>query len=95
MVVTLSGTEISGSPYTVKIDPAASNPSSCIFTSAPTTHDAGEVYTTTIQSRDSWNNLAIYTTSDSFSITFTRSDGGGSQTLTTTAVHLSAGVYRA
>jgi hypothetical protein len=93
MVVTLTGTEISGSPYSVIVDPAASDPATSSFVSAPTTHTAGEVYTNTIQSRDTWSNLAIYTTSDSYSITFTRSDGGGSELLTTTAIHQSAGVY--
>jgi hypothetical protein len=48
-----------------------------------------------MQSRDSWNNMAIYTSTDSYIITFTNSDGIGSQTLTTTAVHTSAGVYQA
>jgi hypothetical protein len=93
MVVTFTGTEISGSPYSVTVDPASTNPTTSSFVSAPTTHTAGEVYTNTIQSRDTWSNLAIYTTTDSYSITFTRSDGGGSEVLTTTAVHQSVGVY--
>jgi hypothetical protein len=39
--------------------------------------------------------MAIYTTTDSYSITFTRNDGLGSEELTTTSVHQSSGVYRA
>jgi hypothetical protein len=95
MVVRLSGTEISGSSYSVVVDPISSEPVSCIFTSNPSTTIAGEVYTVTIQSRDIYNNNGIYTTSDSYRISFTRSDGGGPEQLTTTAVHQSAGVYRA
>jgi hypothetical protein len=48
-----------------------------------------------IQSRDTWDNLAIYNTADSYSIVFTRNDGLGSETLSTTAYHTSLGVYRA
>jgi hypothetical protein len=40
----------------------------------------------TMQSIDTWGNLAIYTTSDIYTITFTRSDDGGSEMLTTEAV---------
>jgi hypothetical protein len=93
MVVRLTGTEISGSPYTVTVNPASTDPATSSFVSAPTTHIAGEVYTNTIQSRDTFNNDATFTTTDSYSITFTRSDGGGSELLTTTAIHQSAGVY--
>jgi len=51
-------------------------PNKCTFSSAPTTHIAGQVYSVTVQSRDS-SSVALGTTSDSYSITFTRSDGGG------------------
>jgi hypothetical protein len=87
MVVTLTGTEISGSPYSVTVYPASTNPTTSSFVLAPATNIAGEIYANTIQSRDTWYNLAIYTTTDSYSITFSRSDGGGSEMLTTTAVH--------
>jgi hypothetical protein len=95
MIVTLTGTYISGAPYTVTVNPAASIASTTSFISTPKTNIAGEVYTNTLQCRDTWSNDGIYTTSDSYAITFTRSDGGGSEQLTTTAVHQSAGVYRA
>jgi len=71
-----------------------SHPSNCIFSSNPTTNIAGEVYSVTMQSRDT-SNVALDASSDSYSITFTRSDVGGSEELTTTAVYQSAGVYKA
>jgi hypothetical protein len=95
MVVELASTEISGSPYSVIVNENSSSASTSSFVSAPVVSIAGQVYSVTFQSRDAWSNNCIYTTSDSYAITFTQSDGLGSNTLTTTGFHTSAGVYQA
>ncbi len=56
------------------------------------THIAGDIYMMTMQSRDSYGNV-LDTSGDNFSVELTRSDGGGSEKLTTTAVYQSSGLY--
>ena len=58
------------------------------------THDAGIDYTMTFQSRDIAGNIMVHD-DDVYSITLTRSDGGGSESLTATAVHQADGLYEA
>jgi hypothetical protein len=48
----------------------------------------------TLQSRDSSGNV-LDASSDVYSVQLTRSDGGGSEQLTTTAVYQSTGLYQA
>ena len=48
----------------------------------------------TMQSHNSLG-IAINTKSDVYSVTFTRSDSGGSQIFSTTAIYQSAGLYKA
>ena len=76
-------TEIIGSPFTVIID---SDPSQSTIETFTTTHIAGELYKMTIQSRDTLGD-PLDSTFDAYSVMLTRSDGGGSQQLTTTAVY--------
>ena len=84
-------TEIIGSPFTVIID---SDPSQSTIETFTTTHIAGELYKMTIQSRDTLGD-PLDSTFDTYVVQLIRSDGGGSQQLTTTAVYQSAGLYKA
>ena len=83
-------TEIIGSPFTVTVD---SDPGKSTIETITTEHIAGELYTLTIQSRD-FNKDRLDSTFDVYTVQFTRSDGGGSQQLTTTATYQPAsGLY--
>ena len=69
-------------------------PSRCTLESYSTSHEAGIDYVMTIQSRDTSGNELTHD-DDTYSITLTRSDGGGSEVLTATATHQSNGLYEA
>ena len=70
-------------------------PTKCTFSNTPAiTHIAGLLYTLMIQSRDNYGAI-IDATTDVYSILFTRSDGGGSLELTTTALYQAGGLYKA
>ena len=86
-------TEIIGSPFTVSVD---SDPELCKIQTFTTAHIAGELYTLTIQSRDG-NGNPLDSTFDVYTVQLTRTDGGGTQQLTTTAVYqpASGGIYKA
>ena len=76
-------TEIIGSPFTVTVDSDPVKSTIEIFTRD---HIAGDLYTLTIQSRDR-NHNPLDSTFDVYKVYLTRSDGGGSHQLTTTAVY--------
>ena len=76
-------TEIIGSPFAVTVD---SDPGKSKIKTFTTTHLAGALYTMTVESRDANNNI-LDSVFDGYSVWFTRSDGGGSEQLITTAAY--------
>ena len=57
------------------------------------THIAGEIYTMTMHSLDSYGNV-LDASGDIYSVQLTRSDGIGSEQMTNTAIYQSAGLYQ-
>ena len=69
-------------------------PSASTIESYPSSHVAGTADTFTIQSRN-FAGSSVTWNDDTYTVTITRSDGGGSETYTTTATHQSNGLYQA
>lgn len=67
-------------------------PSGSTIESSAATHEAGTVYTMTMQSRTA-GGTALTWNDDTYMATLTRTDGGGSEEYTGTAVHTSNGLY--
>ena len=69
-------------------------PSASTIETYSTLHEAGTTYTVTTQSR-SFSGTALLWSDDTYTVTLTRSDGGGSESYSATATHQSNGLYQA